>query len=89
MDKSGRNLTDAAGLKGFRFHDLRHTAITKLAEAAPPDATLKAIAGHLTTQMLEHYSQVRMQAKRGALEKLSAGLTGRSDDGAESAVVPS
>lgn len=71
-----RNLTDAAGLKGFRFHDLRHTAITELAEAGTPDATLKAIAGHLTTQMLEHYSHVRMQAKRGALDKLSTGLMG-------------
>jgi len=27
-----RNLTETAGLKGFRFHDLRHQAITELAE---------------------------------------------------------
>ena len=42
-----------AGLQGFRFHDLRHTAITELAEAGAPDATLMAIAGHMSRRMLE------------------------------------
>ncbi|MEK7750820.1 MAG: site-specific integrase, partial [Acidobacteriota bacterium] len=48
---------------GFRFHDLRHQAITELAEAGAPDATLMALAGHLSRRMLEHYSHVRMAAK--------------------------
>ncbi len=61
-------------MKGFRFHDLRHTAITELAEAGTSDAALMAIAGHLTREMLEHYSHVRMEAKRSAVEKLSSGL---------------
>ena len=69
-----RNLTKAAGLKGYRFHDLRHQAITELAEAGAPDATLMAIAGHLSRHMLEHYSHVRMQTKRKAVAKLSSGL---------------
>ncbi len=76
-----RSLTEAAGLKGFRFHDLRHTAITELAEAGTSDAALKAIAGHITQEMMEHYSHVRMQAKREAVKKLSSGLmTPRGDD---------
>jgi len=70
-------LTEEAGLKGFRFHDLRHTAITELAEAGTSDAALMAIAGHLTREMLEHYSHVRMEAKREAVEKLSSGLMGK------------
>ena len=69
-----RNLREAAGLQGFRFHDLRHTAITELAEAGAPDATLMALAGHVTRRMLEHYSHVRMKAKREAVEKISSGL---------------
>ena len=69
-----RSLTKAAGLKGFRFHDLRHTAITEMAEAGAADATLMAITGHLTRGMLEHYSHVRMEAKRAAVEQLSSGL---------------
>ena len=81
-----RHLTEAAGLKGFRFHDVRHTSITELAEAGAPDATLMAIAGHMTRRMLEHYSHVRMQAKREAVEKLSSGLMSGVSESAEKAV---
>ena len=59
-----------------RFHDLRHTAITELAESGAADATLMAIAGHMTREMLEHYSHVRMQTKRAALDGISSGLMG-------------
>jgi integrase len=64
----------AEALNGFRFHDLRHTAITELAERGESDATLMALAGHMTREMLEHYSHVRMAAKRSALEGLESGL---------------
>ncbi len=80
-----RNLRKAAGLQGFRFHDLRHTAITELAEAGAPDATLMAIAGHMSRRMLEHYSHVRMKAKREAVEKLSSGLMSVRSEGLEKA----
>jgi hypothetical protein len=33
-DGAWRSLRDAAGLPGFRFHDLRHTVVTDLLEAA-------------------------------------------------------
>ncbi|MFN7939086.1 MAG: site-specific integrase [Bryobacteraceae bacterium] len=69
-----RKLTEKAGLKGFRFHDLRHQAITELAEAGASDATLMAISGHMSRRMLEHYSHVRMAAKREALDRLGGGL---------------
>jgi len=36
-----------------------------------------AIAGHMSRRMLEHYSHVRMAAKRAALAKLASGLMGR------------
>ena len=81
-----RSLTKEAGLKGFRFHDLRHTAITELAEAGAPDATLMAIAGHQSRRMLEHYSHVRMQAKREAVEKLSSGLMAGVSEGPKKTV---
>ena len=56
---------------GLRPHDLRHHAITKLAES--PEAseqTIMALAGHVSREMLEHYSHVRQQAKRKAVESL-------------------
>lgn len=67
-----RSLTRAAGLTGLRFHDLRHCAITKLAEAGVADATLMAIVGHVSREMLEHYSHVRQQAKRQAVELIDS-----------------
>ena len=59
-----RTLTKKAGLPGFRFHDLRHCAITQLAESGTSDSTIMAIAGHVSRRMLERYSHVRMEAKR-------------------------
>jgi integrase len=58
-----------AGLQ-LRFHDLRHTCITKLAEGQGSEQTLMAIAGHLSRKMLEHYSHIRMAAKRAALDAI-------------------
>jgi integrase len=67
-----RKLTAAAGVKGFRFHDCRHHAITELAESQASDATIMALAGHVSRKMLEHYSHVRQEAKRDAVNMLSA-----------------
>ena len=66
-----RSLTKRAGLPGFRFHDLRHCAITQLAESGAAESTIKAIAGHVSRRMLERYSHVPMEAKRTAMESLS------------------
>lgn len=66
-----RTLTKTAGLPGFRFHDLRHCAITSLAESGAADSTIMAIAGHVSRRMLERYSHVRMEAKRTAMETLA------------------
>ena len=66
-----RTLTKKADLPGFRFHDLRHCAITQLAENGTSDSTIMAIAGHVSRRMLERYSHVRMEAKRNALEALA------------------
>jgi integrase len=54
-----------------RIHDLRHTAITKMAESGASDSSIMAIAGHLSRAMMERYSHIRMQAKRHAVEALT------------------
>jgi integrase len=74
-----RKLTAAAGVKGFRFHDCRHQAITELAESSVSDATIMAIAGHVSRRMLEHYSHIRQEAKRDGVSRLSGRLTHASD----------
>jgi integrase len=60
----------AAPFRGLRFHDLRHLAVTKLAESEASDATIMAIAGHMSREMMEHYSHVRAAAKRKAVEAI-------------------
>ena len=56
---------------GLRFHDLRHHAITELAESWASDQTIMSIAGHVSQRMLAHYSHVRLEAKRNALDALA------------------
>jgi len=70
-------------LAGLRFHDLRHHAITELAEAQVSDQTITAIAGHVSPRMLARYSHVRSEARRHAVAALSAKPTGSwfSSDG--------
>jgi integrase len=60
---------EKANVKG-RWHDHRHTLITDLAESGAGDQTIMDIAGHVSKNMLKHYSHIRMQAKREALESL-------------------
>jgi integrase len=68
-------------LAGLRFHDLRHHAITELAESQASDSTVMAIAGHVSPKMLAHYSHVRIQAKRTALDSLSTKQAERANSG--------
>jgi integrase len=70
-------------LAGLRFHDLRHHAITELAESQASDSTVMAIAGHVSAKMLAHYSHVRIQAKRTALDSLSTKQAERDNSGGE------
>jgi len=77
--EAGRDVEEARKrasepFQGFRSHDLRHQAITEMSEAGAPDATIMAVAGHLDRAMMEHYSHVRMAAKRDVLGKLESGL---------------
>lgn len=66
-----RQLTQKAGLDGLRPYDLRHTAITDILQ--DPDVseeTAKAIAGHISQQILKTYSHIRISAKRAALDSI-------------------
>jgi integrase len=55
-----------------RWHDLRHTFVSKMAEGQASDATIMALAGHLSRKMMERYSHVRNEAKRIAISALDS-----------------
>jgi integrase len=52
---------------------MRHTLVTDLAESGAGDEVIQDIAGHVSRQMLKHYSHVRTEAKRKALESIGNG----------------
>jgi len=62
------NLKKAAGLQGFRFHDLRHTHITRAIEAGVPIEVVMAQVGHLSAEMTRYYTHLNADAKTGRCE---------------------
>lgn len=65
-----RNVKKQAGVTG-RFHDGRHTFITDLAETGKAaDETIRDMAGHVSKDMLNRYSHIRLQTKRQAIDAL-------------------
>lgn len=64
-------LAHRSGLMGFRFHDLRHTFATRLAEAGTDAFTLAALLGHRTIAMTARYTHPTDDGKRRAIAALS------------------
>jgi hypothetical protein len=60
---------------------MRHQAITKLAESGASEQTIMSLAGHVSRKMLEHYSHIRLEAKRQAVRALSSRKNTRETDG--------
>jgi integrase len=55
----------------YRWHDLRHTFVSRLAENPNvSEETIRALAGHVSKQMLQRYSHIRTHAKQAAIAAL-------------------
>jgi integrase len=68
--KAWKDACRLAGVK-YRWHDLRHSFITRLAEnSTVSEQTLMSLAGHVSRAMLQHYSHIRNQAKQAAIATL-------------------
>jgi integrase len=59
-----------AGLVDFHFHDLRHTAATRMADSGVDPFTLAAILGHSDIRMTARYTHATDKAMRRAVETL-------------------
>jgi integrase len=70
INSSWEKLRERADVE-CRFHDLRHTLCTKMAEAGVPESTMLAIMGQMSRAMLERYSHIRMAAKREAMNAIT------------------
>lgn len=68
---SWEKLRNAAGMPHLRMYDLRHHVITKLLEDEDvSERTVIELAGHVSRQMLDRYSHIRMKTKRSAVDAL-------------------
>jgi integrase len=59
-----------AGIDDFHFHDFRHTAATRLAEAGADAYLITEILGHSNVQMSFRYTHMTDDRKRRALATL-------------------
>lgn len=61
-----RSAKKVAGVAS-RWHDMRHTAVSRVAAGGATDGTLQEIFGWMSPEMIKTYSHVRNQAKRKAV----------------------
>jgi integrase len=66
-----RNVRADAKVEG-RFHDNRHTFVTDLSESGAGDQVIQDMAGHVSRDMVKHYSHIRTEAKRRAVAALTS-----------------
>jgi integrase len=59
-----------AGIENFRFHDLRHCAVTNLRKAGVPQNVIMSISGHKTDSMLRRYDKVDREDRKAALDRV-------------------
>ena len=81
----------------YRWHDCRHTFITRLAENPNvSEETIRSLAGHVSRKMLERYSHIRISTKQVASATLDQAVsavaaeehqTSRAQNWAQSAAV--
>ncbi|GKS56540.1 integrase [Nitrospira sp.] len=61
-------------IEGFVFHDLRHCAVTNLADAGVDTETIMKIVGHSSVEMYLRYRKVRAEKLDAAMRRLDASL---------------
>ena len=71
LDWEWRVARKAAGLEDFRFHDLRHTTASLLANAGVDLGTIAAILGHKTLQTTRRYRHLYVGTLRDAMAKIA------------------
>ena len=69
-----------AKISSFRFHDLRHTFATRLAQAGVDIYTISKLLGHSSVKMTERYAHHCPESLRYGVEVLHKLNTGKRDE---------
>jgi len=70
FNKVWLDIKRAAGCADFRFHDLRHEAVSRFVEGGLSDQEVSAISGHKSMQMLKRYTHLRAEDLVAKLDKI-------------------
>ncbi len=72
FDAHWRAALEAAGISGFRFHDLRHSCASMLAAQGASLLEIADVLGHRTLNMVKRYSHLVVDHKAKVIEKMVA-----------------
>ncbi|WP_420381698.1 tyrosine-type recombinase/integrase [Novosphingobium sp.] len=70
-----------AGIEGFRFHDLRHTAATRIVRATGSLKVAQRLLGHSNIATTARYAHASEDDLREAMEKAQSGVSYRNSPG--------
>ena len=67
-----KRFCERAGIKDFRFHDLRHCVASTMATHGVTERKMQEVLGHKSAQMTKRYSHLRPHDLQGAVDLLGA-----------------
>ena len=79
IDRAFRQARDAAGIKDFRFHDLRHSAASYLAMNGATLAEIAEVLGHKTLAMVKRYSHLSDAHTSSVVARMNAAVFADGD----------
>jgi integrase len=65
---------EAAGIKGFRFHDLRHDAASSMARAGCSLLEIGDVLGHTNTQTTQRYAHLCTSSRKALVQRVMVGV---------------
>jgi integrase len=87
VKKAWRTTLDRAAVRYFRIYDLRSTYGTRLSAGGVADECVTQMLRQSDSKVFKKYSQMKLQMRREALEKLDRHANERGADSATEAVV--
>ncbi|CCN50200.1 Phage integrase family protein [Vibrio nigripulchritudo MADA3029] len=74
FDKYWQAALKRAGITNFRFHDLRHTAASILANNGVPLLEIGEVLGHKSIQMTQRYAHFCVENKQATIDRVMGGI---------------
>ncbi|MEV0115111.1 tyrosine-type recombinase/integrase [Streptomyces sp. NPDC050844] len=80
LNRAFEALSNRAGIRQVRFHDLRHTCASLLHEQGADARTIMEVLGHSSIRVtMDIYTFVRLDTQRAAFDRVGDALS--ADDG--------